>query len=431
MICVLLVSSSIANTALTSLVTFGGACDVTTFGARGDNATDDHDAIARALASPTCASVVLPSPGLFLSRPLDLSAAAAHSLVIEPGAALVIWRNRSSWNSPAMGMLWQSQPKLTITGFSITGGGAILGGGRNWWPPRNEPNKHLHFRPHTLFLSAVSQFSMTDVSIIDSPACNIQVNGDDLSFARVFISAAADECAQFAVAPNTGGFRLSGSRITVRDSTVHSGDDCVPINPRPMNPANATSEWGVTEDVLVSNVTCSCGTNGPVVFSPGGTVRNVVFEHMRVRYTFQGAGVKIATNKGAGSQPIGGLVTNVTFTDVEIIGPLNAALYTDVYHQDVSTCALPSPLPPGADDWLSVTNVTMKNIVARVPDGQGAGCFVCAPGDRKCAGWAFENVSVVRASDAQPAAPYKCFFFRNATVAESSPRPCGAGPVGA
>lgn len=400
-------------------------CDASAFGARGDNATDDTAALAAALASTACSSLVLRAPGLYLSHALDLSAASARALVIERGAALVVWRNRSSWDSPGKGMLWQSRPDVRIDNFSISGGGVIFGGGRNWWPPANEPDKHLQFRPHTLFLDNVSNFSMTDVSIIDSPACNIQVNGDDLFFARVTIAAAADECKQFAVAPNTGGFRLSGARIVVRDSTVHNGDDCVPINPRPVDPANASSAWGVTEDVLVTNVTCACGTNGPVVFSPGGTVRNVTFEHMLVRDTFQGAGVKVATNSGAGSRPIGGVVANITYSDIEIRDPINAALYTDVFHQDVSVCALPSPLPANAtDDWLLVANVTMRNIVATVPDGQAAGCFVCAPGARKCAGWSFDNVTVAR-HDGAPAAGYECIYFRNATATGSTPAPCG------
>ena len=400
-------------------------CDAASFGARGDNATDDTAALTAALASPACSSLVLRAPGLFLSRALDLSAASARALVIEAGAALVVWRNRTSWGGPARGMIWQSRADVRIDDFAISGGGAIYGGGRNWWPPASEPDKHLHFRPHTLFLSNVRNFSMTDVSIIDSPACNIEVNGDDLFFARVAIAAAADECKQFAVAPNTGGFRLSGARIVVRDSTVHNGDDCVPINPRPVDPANATSAWGVTEDVLVTNVSCACGTNGPVVFSPGGTVRNVTFEKMTVRDTFQGAGVKVATNSGAGSRPLGGVVENVTFSDIFIRDPLNAALYTDVFHQDVAVCALPSPLPANAsDDWLLVANITLRDIVATVPDGQSAGCFVCAPGARKCAGWAFENVSVAR-HDGAPAAGYDCIYFRNASASSSSPAPCG------
>ena len=290
----------------------------------------------------------------------------------------------------------------------------------------NESNKHLYFRARAICLGNVRNFSVIDITITDSPACNIDVNGEDMLFARVTIAAAVDQCAQFAVAPNTGGFRLSGARIVVADSTVHNGDDCVPINPAPLDPANVSRGWGITEDVHVSNVSCACGTNGAIVFSPGGTVRNVSFEHMTVRDTFQGIGVKIATNHGPGSSPIGGVVTDVIFSDITIKNPINAAIYTNVYHQDVVTCALPAIMPPDTTEWLTVQNITVRDIVATVPNGQAAGCFVCAPDARKCSGWAFENVSVSR-HDGSPASPYHCIYFRNATARGSVPEPCGVG----
>lgn len=263
---------------------------------------------------------------------------------------------------------------------------------------------------------------MADVAITDSPGCNVEVNGDHARFRGVAIVAAGDQCAQFAVAPNTGGFRVSGSNILVEDSTVHSGDDCIPVNPSPL---------GLTENVTVRNVSCACGTNGPVVFNPGGLVRNVTFDRITVRNTFQGAGVKIATNRGPGSTPIGGRVENVVFSNIDITDPVNFALYTDVWHQDVpgGVCAAPSPLPPGADDWLTVQNVSWVNVTARVPAGQGAGCFICAPNAGICRGWAFDNVTVQTHAGA-PAAPYACVYFRNATEQGSTPRPCGVGPGG-
>lgn len=304
----------------------GLQCNASSFGALGDNVTDDTAAIQNALASAACTSVVLPAPGLFLSRALDLSQANASAIIIEPGAALVLWRDRATWGA-GTALLWQSRADVPLVGFSISGGGEIQGGGYNWWPPENQTNKHTQFRPHTVLISSAANFSVTNITVTDSPGCNFQVNGEDLFFADITISAASSACAQFSVAPNTGGFRLSGRRILVRDSTVHNGDDCIPINPAPIDPANASAGWGTTENVLVHNVSCACGTNGPVVFSPGGTVRNVTFERVSVRNTFQGAGVKIASNHAPGNRPVGGLVTNITFSDITITDPLNAALY--------------------------------------------------------------------------------------------------------
>ena len=140
---------------------------------------------------------------------------------------------------------------------------------------------------------------------------------------------------------------------------------------------------------------------------------------------------RLNPNSGAGSRPLGGVVANITFSDIVIRDPLNAAIYADVFHQDVLACALPSPLPANAsDDWLLVANVSLRDVVATVPDGVRAGCFVCAPGARKCAGWSFDNVTVAR-HDGAPAAPYECYYFRGATAAGANvPTPCGVSPWG-
>jgi len=389
------------------------------FSAIGDNITDDTSSLQNALSHPLCSTVLLPAPGLFLSRALDLINASNKALVIAPGALLVTWRNRSSWGS-RNALLYMSSNASALANFSLSGGGGIFGGGRNWWPPASQPDKHTWFRPHSLLLPLVYNFSMSQVSITDSPGCNIETNGNEQHFREITIVAAGDTCSQFSVAPNTGGFRVSGSSILIEDSTVHNGDDCIPVNPSP---------GGLTEHVLVRNVSCSCGTNGPVIFNPGGLVRNVTFDSIFVRNTFQGAGVKIATNKGPGSTPIGGRVENVTFSNIVITEPVNYALYTDVWHQDVpgGLCAAPSPLPPGSNDWLTVQNVTFVNVTATVTNGQGAGCFICAPNDGICRGWIFRNVSVLR-HDGAPAGAYSCVYFRNASTENSTPRPCGVGP---
>ena len=135
----------------------------------------------------------------------------------------------------------------------------------------------------------------------------------------------------------------------------------------------------------------------------------------------QGAGVKIGSPQ---NNVTGGLVRNVTWENIVITRPRNTPLYIDVFNEDAPSCGLPPD--PARPDWLTVQNVTFRNISALVLDAaQGAGCFLCAP-TVPCSGFAFDNVSVVT-SKGNAAAPYQCFNFEGAAAADSSPLPCGLG----
>lgn len=69
-------------------------CDVTAYGAVGDNATEATAAVQRAVAD--CAgggTVLLPAPGIFLLRPVQLFSGV--ELRIE--GTVAAWRNRTTW----------------------------------------------------------------------------------------------------------------------------------------------------------------------------------------------------------------------------------------------------------------------------------------------------------------------------------------------
>ena len=68
-----------------------GTCDVTARGAVGDGKTEDTIVLQAALDDSACDTVLLPSPGTFLSRALNLSSASGKTLYIAPGATLLVW----------------------------------------------------------------------------------------------------------------------------------------------------------------------------------------------------------------------------------------------------------------------------------------------------------------------------------------------------
>jgi hypothetical protein len=198
----------------------------------------------------------------------------------------------------------------------------------------------------------------------------------------------------------------------VRDSSVHNGDDCVPVTFGPD---------GTTSDVHVSNVSCACGTNGGVLYNTVGRISNVLFSNMRVTNTNQGAGAKIGRpNETA----VGGLTTNVTWQDIVIDSPRYAALYSNIFNEDaeVGECR-PSGTPPPAG-WLTFTDFTFRNVTATVADGQAAGCFACSSA-APCARFAFDGVAVTQQGSGKPAAPYVCFNVANFSGGGgTAPGPC-------
>lgn len=192
------------------------------------------------------------------------------------------------------------------------------------------------------------------------------------------------------------------------NSWSHNGDDCVPLF--------ALSEQEDSYDVLVENVHCECGTNGPVVILGSGhhSVRDVLFRNMTVVGTNQGAGGKIGE---VGNTPMGSFA-NITYRDITITRPRYAGLYVNTVEEDAPDCSKPPPPEPAG--WLHTQGMLFQNITAdlsRSPEAV-AGCFKCTAAT-PCQGLVFDNVQISGSH-----APYRC-YNANATVAGSTfPKPC-------
>ena len=382
-------------------------CSVRDFGARGDNETDDSAAINAAIHQLNCSSVVLPAPGLYLSKRIYLSGMSYRSLIIEEGARLIQWRDPATYGKLTFGGFIGPASSDTLTRFELAGGGIIDGSGPSWW--------HLggDSRPMGLWLPNANGAHIHDLTIVDSSYWNMGLRGANILVERMNISSNLGSCSGYGGAPNTDGFNLGGQNITVRDSWVHNGDDCVPVTtPGPRS-------FGVdltSHDILVHNVSCRCGTNGGVVYnSDGGKIFDVTFSNMTVTGTNQGGGAKIGRSTNNAS---GGVIRNISWVNYKVVKPRNAGFYADVYGEDVAACRKPeTPAMPGmnGDDWLAIDELHFTNVTGTmVKPGQPAGCFLLTSG-KPAIGYTFENVKLTGA------APYTCFNMHPASGFENIP----------
>ena len=225
-------------------------------------------------------------------------------------------------------------------------------------------------------------------------------------------------------------FNIGGHNIYLHDLWVHNGDDCIPTNAMGAFNPEAGAD-GTTTNVLAERIHCECGTNGGVLIVGGsrgippldwrhggpnphpGRIRNVTYRDMTVVQTNQGAGYKISE---AYENCTGGRVEDVTWERIEITDPRNVPIYINVYTEDASASACRPPADAARPGWLTATNLTFKDIVAKTAAGSFPGCFLCSP-TTPCEGLRFDNVTIAGSG------AFRC-FNAHGTAAGSSPAPC-------
>eukprot|EP00045_Choanoeca_perplexa_P005925 m.49800 g.49800 ORF g.49800 m.49800 type:complete len:399 (+) comp13368_c0_seq9:40-1236(+) len=334
-------------------------CNVKSFGAIGDNKTEDTAALQKAI--DTCDHVVFTAPGIYLSKPLQL-----HSdfiFEIEGGAIITMWHNISTFPR-GPGFIWVNESVLT-SNLTILGPGTIDGQGWRWWPYGKTIS-----RPNTMSFIDMVNFTMDHIVIKDSPAWNTHLRGEHMRITNVRIEAGLGTCGGYHAAPNTDGINIGGRHIYVADSWIHNGDDCIPTN------VFGTPRLGVIDsfNITVERVHCECGTNAGVAIVQSGDaeVRDVIFRDMTVNRTYSGCGMKISE----AYETVLGQVTNVTWENIQIHKATLAGIYINVVEENAGSCTNTSSQPP---HWLTASDITYRNITGTGGGkGQVAANFCCS-----------------------------------------------------
>ena len=226
--------------------------------------------------------------------------------------------------------------------FTIRGGGSVDGGGLDFDGP-----------PYTHPKGPLLQFWMSTDAIVEDirlyNSANVHISpvfSQRMHFRRLYMYS------DFAGAhhKNTDGFNPSSSSdISLTDSYIHNGDDCIAVKSG-KQPAAWTCDIP-SENILVKNVTCA-GSHGLTIGSEvAGGIRNVTFSNVRIH--------------GADGHPSSGAI--------KFKLPCGRGAYvTDVLYEDITAYDVASGIMLAGDGkscsingTTVVSNITIRNLHAQ------------------------------------------------------------------
>ncbi|XP_074293837.1 polygalacturonase-like [Silene latifolia] len=249
-----------------------------------------------------------------------------------------------------------------VTGVSIIGG-ILDGRGPTWWRCKESGGNCL-MGATSLRIVYSNNISIRGLTSLNSQEFHIAITGcQNVHIEGVDVIASADS-------PNTDGIHVqSSTHVTIIDSTMRTGDDCISIGP------------GV-KNVHIEDVLCGPG-HGISIGSLGwekkeAGVQNVTVKSVVISNTTNGLRIKSWARPSTGFvQTI--LYENVTFRNVE------NPIIVDQYYCPNNQC-------PRQESGIKISNVTYKEIrgTSSTEVAMTFNCSTLSP----CSGIKLENVNI-------------------------------------
>jgi galacturan 1,4-alpha-galacturonidase len=218
---VVLVAPALADPAAPSVP--AGPLDITKLGAKGDGKSDSTRAIMQAwkhACEATGTQKILIPPGNFLTGALDLTGPCNSSIIIRLDGNLLGTGDLNAYKKNWIEI-------MHVTDFSINGHGTIDGQGPLVWN-RNECNHNYNCKilPNSLVLDYVTGAQIRGITLLNSKFFHMNIfESKNVLVDKVSIKAPGDS-------PNTDGIHIGDSvNITIRDTAIATGDDCISIGP--------------------------------------------------------------------------------------------------------------------------------------------------------------------------------------------------------
>ncbi|RDX89483.1 putative polygalacturonase, partial [Mucuna pruriens] len=323
--------------------------NVIDYGARGDGKCDDSQAFLSAWQD-TCGTqgtptLVIPSGRIFLVRNIKLNGTCMATSIHIQLQGTIVAPAKDAWVGDNSTWILISQ----VNGLIINGtGGLINGYGSTWWECPN------CLRPVAIRFKSCKDLNVSHLSITNSPQAHIRMNNCvGAIFSHINICSPGHS-------PNTDGIGISSSKnISIEDSIIKSGDDCIAI-------------VGDSSYINVTGIACGPG-HGISIGSLGkpkvcNSVEEVYVRNCNFTNTSNGARIK--------TRPGGlGYAKRITFEEITLIQ--NGA--------------------------INVSDVTYRGFRGTSADGRAI-ILNCDP--IGCSNIALDNVTIV---SSQPTMPAYCF----------------------
>lgn len=316
--------------------------------------------------------------------------------------------NLAYWAGNAFPVPYQKNSAIWLFGgenLVLDGGGTIDGSGQTWWDAR--PGNASLVPPLTLVVHQARNVRISNITFYKTPKwANLVQESQDVIYEYITVNSVTNSTADMRETDGWDTYRSDG--VTIRDSIIHNGDDCVSFKPNSTN-------------IVVRNLQCteshgiSVGSLGEIA-GVQDIVRNIYVDNISMSKSENGVRIKTFAGQNRGY----GIVDNIIYTNFHNENNDYPITIDNCYKTSIENCTLyPSE--------IKINNVFMRNITGTSSGKYNStvASLVCSPG--ACGPVYLQDINLSPPSNFS-SATYRCLNL-NVTGPSAGLFNCTAGDV--